>query len=168
MAFRPTALEISSGLASSLRIAWRAGRSNTSSSPLSNENRYTTSTVTWPEPTMTPRLTADIEFSSVVIPRRRRLSNRSTIVPPHVPNKSKGTACKPIVIGSAERFPLIVRTSHHCAKLCVNVPMYDSDEPKRYARTLKLFSAATRLAMPVIADDLPLQRGHRVVIHRQA
>jgi hypothetical protein len=44
----------------------------------------------------------------------------------------------------------MLRTSHHCAKTWVRVPIYERDEPTRYARTLKLLRAATRLATPFI------------------
>lgn len=130
----PTAFGTSSGPTISMTNDWRVGMSTICTMPSRKASRYTIHSSTLPAATSAHRVRASTAAAAWVTSRIRRLSKRSAITPPHIPNSSMGRNCRATVTPRSRPLPVRVSTSQLCATCCIHVPDTETSWPRKNRR----------------------------------
>ena len=119
---RVTALARSAGPTISITKVWRLGLSTAVTSPNPAARAYTIHNRTVSVRVRTPSVRASVPATVWVPMISVRLSTRSAINPPTVPNNSVGRNCMAMTVPRAVPLPVSSSTSHDSATDCIHVP----------------------------------------------
>ena len=134
------ALLMSSGGTSSTTNPRRAGLSKALAKPSSNDNRYTTGTVTKPAKSKAAKSNACAVINDCINKHISRLSRRSATAPAHAPKINIGKNCMATVMPRSVAFPVRRYTKIDIAVDCNHEPTFERSSPAKNKRALRFCS----------------------------